>query len=179
MTPSPLFAHLAPAVSGGAAAADLVVLSVTAGGQDFVIDAGVIREIRGWSPPVALPGAPAYVQGMSDLRGEVMLLISLASRLGLGSAPCVQPVTVVLESRDGLVGLVVDAVSDLHSVTAGQLKAVPDTGLPTPGELLRGVVEIEGRLLGLVAVEQIIPTVRADLSAQGQSEGPLMSAGFG
>ena len=108
-----------------------------------------------------------------------MLLISLASRMGLGGAPSVQPVTVVLEGHEGLVGLVVDAVSDLHSVSAGQLKAVPDTGLPTPGELLRGVVEIEGRLLGLVAVEQIIPTARAELSAHGQSEAPLMSVGFG
>lgn len=179
MTPSPLLADLAPAAGDGATAATLVVLSVTAGSQDFVIDAGVIREIRGWSPPVPLPGAPAYVQGMSDLRGEVMLLICLASRLGLGGAPSVQPVTVVLEGRDGLVGLVVDAVSDLHSVIAGQLKAVPDTGLPTPAELLRGVVEIEGRLLGLVAVEQIIPTVRAEVLAKGQSDGPLMSVGFG
>ncbi len=156
-----------------------MLLSVTAGGQDFVIDAGAIREIRGWSPPVPLPGAPAFVQGMSDLRGEVMLMVSLASRLGLDGMRSSQPVTVVLEGRDGLVGLVVDAVSDLHSVSEERLKAVPATGLSTPAELLSGVVEIEGRLLGLVAVEQIVPTVRAELLAHGQSEGSLMSVGFG
>lgn len=142
-------------------AAESVVLSVTAGGQDFAIDAGAIREIRGWTPPIPLPGAPHFVQGMSDLRGEMMVLVVLAARMGVGQAPATLPVTVVVEGRDSLVGLVVDAVSDLHSIGAAQVRPVPETGLPTPSELLRGVVEIDGRLLGLVAVDQILPAGQA------------------
>lgn len=143
------------------APAPSVVLSVSAGGEAFVIDAGSIREIRGWTAPTPLPGAPAYVQGICDLRGETMLLVVLAQRLGLGAAPTALPVTVVVEGREGLVGLVVDSVSDLHSIVPAQVRTVPETGLTTPTELLGGLVDIEGRLLGLVAVDRIVAAAHA------------------
>lgn len=155
-----------------AQAAASVVLSVTAAGHDFAIDAREIREIRGWAPPAPLPGAPPYVQGMCDLRGEMMLMVVLARRLGVGEAPTALPVTVVVEGREGLIGLVVDSVSDLHSISGAQMRAIPETGLTLPAELLRGVIEIDGRLLGLVAVDRIQPMGR---TIEAPTAEPLMS----
>jgi purine-binding chemotaxis protein CheW len=134
------------------------VVAVRVGTQEFALDIMGVREIRGWSPPTPLPRAPAYVQGMSDLRGVVIPIIDLSLRLGLGAGRTgPTSVIVVTEIRGRLAGLLVDAVSDLIEVDAVQLQPVPDTGSPESGEVILGVFEIDGRILGLIALEAVIP----------------------
>jgi purine-binding chemotaxis protein CheW len=145
-----------------AVAQDTGVVAVRVAGQEFALDIMSVREIRGWSPPVPLPRAPAYVQGMTDLRGVVIPIIDLAARLGL--APTIAgptSVVIVVEIRGQLAGLLVDGVSDLLDVEAANLQPTPQTGSAAPGEVLAGVMELDGRILGLVALEAVIP---ADLA---------------
>lgn len=135
----------------------LVVLSVSAGGEMFAIDVRNVREIHAWAPPVSLPGAPNYVQGMLNVWGDVVPLVVLARRLGLTDTQPRAPVTVMVEREDDVIGLVVDAVCDLHSIAPDQLSLIPAAGGVESAQLLRGVITLDHALMCLIDVEKILP----------------------
>lgn len=161
LSPSPL-----TAAPGGAVARPGTAMSVVAvrvGSQEFALDVMSVREIRGWSPPTPLPRAPAYVHGMIDLRGVVIPIVDLGARLGLSATDAsATSVIIVAQIRDRLVGLLVDGVSDLISVDAARLQATPETGSAGPHEVMHGVFELEGRILGLISLERLIPASVAE-----------------
>jgi purine-binding chemotaxis protein CheW len=154
---------LATAIAARAAttapsAAGVSVVAVRVGPHEFALDVMSVREIRGWSPPIPLPGAPAYVQGVSDLRGVVIPIIDLGARLGLQAAETGSTsVVVVAEIRGRLAGLLVDGVSDLIDIDPGRLQPTPETGSAEPGKIISGLFDIGGRILGLIAVDALIP----------------------
>lgn len=135
----------------------LVVLSVSAGGEMFAIDVRNVREIHAWAPPVSLPGAPQYVQGMLNLWGDVVPLVVLARRLGLPDTRPSAPVTVMIEREDDVIGLVVDAVCDLHSIASDQLSVAPVASTADSARLLRGVITLDHGLMCLIDVEKMLP----------------------
>lgn len=133
----------------------VTALSVLVGGHPYLIDVMSIREIRGWTPPSPLPGCPAYVEGMFDLRGSVIPVISLVMRLGLEPIRDQPAVTVVIEVSGRLLGIAVDAVCDLVTFQSGRLQPVPAAGGPAARELLSAVVEMDGQVFGLVDFERL------------------------
>lgn len=151
--------------SAHSAANGLVVLSVSAGGEMFAIDVRSVREIQAWTPPTSLPGAPAYVQGMLNIENEVVPLIVLTRRLGLADTNPAVPVTVMIEREDDIIGLVVDAVCDLHSISADQVCETPAHGADASARLLKGVITLDHALMCLIDVERMLPatTIGPDL----------------
>ncbi len=136
----------------------LSVVSVRIGAQEFGLDIMAVREIRGWSPPTPLARAPAYVPGMCDLRGVVIPIIDLGARLGLDPIEAkTTSVIIVVQIRDRLAGLLVDGVNDLIDADADRLQATPETGSLEPNEVIQGVIEIDGRILSLISLENVIP----------------------
>ncbi len=135
-----------------------MLLSLRIGDQEFAIDIMSVREIRGWMPSTPLPQSPSYVRGMINLRGVVMAIMDLGERLGLPSTmPDASSVVVVVELKDRVVGLVVDAVSDILTVTADMVQAVPDVGRRGSNELVEGVMTIDGRIVSILALGDILP----------------------
>ena len=160
MTGLPARAAAAPRNAPGFAATtvEVGIVAVRVGVQEFALDIMSVREIRGWTPPIPLPHAPAYVRGVTDLRGMVIPIIDLSARLGLGAAEAsATSVVVVAEVRGRLAGLLVDGVSDLIDLDQSQLQPTPETGSAEPGKIIQGVFDIGGRILGLIAVDAVIP----------------------
>ena len=84
------------------------------GAQDFCVDIMGVREIRGWTPATPLPHAPPFVRGVINLRGAVLPIVDLAMRFGLGlTEPTPRSVIIVVHVHQQIVGLLVDAVSDI------------------------------------------------------------------
>jgi purine-binding chemotaxis protein CheW len=133
------------------------MLSVQVGGHPYLIDVISIREIRGWSPSAPLPGGPAYVEGVCDLRGKVIPVISMVARLGLDRSLVAPTVTVVIEVGGRLVGIAVDSVCDLVSLPSDRLQPTPAAGGPAARELLSAVVELDGRVFGLIDFSRLTP----------------------
>lgn len=61
------------------------LISFRIGAQEFCVDIMAIREIRGWTAATALPQSPSFVRGVINLRGAVLPIVDLASRLGFES----------------------------------------------------------------------------------------------
>ena len=140
------------------------LISFRVGAQEFCVDIMSVREIRGWTPATPLPHAPAFVRGVVNLRGTVLPVIDMAARMGLAVAePTPRHVVIVVWIRNKLVGLLVDAVCDILVVAADALQAAPDVACETVDGFITQLLTVEDRMLGLIALDQILPP--ADLEA--------------
>jgi purine-binding chemotaxis protein CheW len=134
------------------------LLSVKIGEQEFALDIMSVREIRGWSNSTPLPHAPSYIKGMVNLRGLVVAIVDLAERLGLPSnAPGASSVVVVAEIGDQIVGLLVDAVCDIITVTDDMIQPSPHVGDGPVNDAVRGLIILDGRIVSVIRVDAILP----------------------
>lgn len=134
---------------------DLLVVRV--GGQNFCIEAQFVREVRPWTHVTRLPGAKPYVRGVLNMRGTVLPVIDLSARLGLRNADPTAKSTIVIALVEGkLLGLLVDAVSDLIQVPQSELKATPETGCEFMTELAPRIVTFSSMVAGVVAIERLM-----------------------
>ncbi len=128
------------------------------GSQEFCVDIQAVREIRGWTPATPLPHSPDYVRGVINLRGAVLPVVDLAARLGLRTTePSARHVIIVSRIGDQLVGLLVDAVSDILTVTEDTMQPTPDVAYDADGAFVKGLLPIDGRMISLVSLDRMLP----------------------
>ncbi|ASY55258.1 MULTISPECIES: chemotaxis protein CheW [Sinorhizobium] len=134
------------------------LIAFRAGGQEFCVNVMSVREIRGWTPATAMPHAPSYMLGVINLRGAVLPIIDFSARLGMKPAePTVRHVIIVAQVKSQVVGLLVDAVSDILTVSDGDIQPTPDIASDFERSFARGVLAIEGRMICLVELDQVCP----------------------
>lgn len=135
------------------------LIMVQIGDQKFAIDIMSIREIRGWTPSTPLPHAPAYILGMINLRGAVLPVVDLGSRLGLQlAAPDSSSVVVVAQIKGRQVGLLVDAVCDILTVTANMLQEAPDVGAAQVRNFVHGIMTTDDGIVTLLCLDEVLPS---------------------
>src|SRR4051794_1684925 len=140
------------------------LISFRIGAQEFCVDIMAVREIRGWTPATALPQSPSFVRGVINLRGAVLPIVDLAARLGFeGSETSDRHVIIVAQIGEQVVGLLVDAVSDILSVTDDLIQPTPDVGADTAKAFVRGLLAIDGRMISLIGLDRVLPEL--DLEA--------------
>ncbi len=134
------------------------LLSFRLGTQDFCIDIMAVREIRGWTPATPLPHSPDYVRGVVNLRGAVLPIVDLSTKLGLCPAvPTAQHVIIVVQAGAQLMGLLVDAVNDILMVTEDMVQPTPDIASGLAQSYVAGLITLDGKMLSLLQIAQIIP----------------------
>lgn len=134
------------------------LVTVSVGGNLYAMDIMCVREIRGWSGSTPLPGAPDHVLGVLNLRGVILPVVDLGARLG-GPRTSVGPssVIVVVELDRRLVGLLVDAVCDIITVTPSAVQPPPDVGDPAVREFVKGVMSTEDSVMSLLSLDNVLP----------------------
>lgn len=127
--------------------------------QDFCIDIGLVREIRGWTPTTVLPHAPEYIKGVINLRGAVVAVVDLSARLGFGpSTPSLRHVVIIALHEGRVVGLLADLVSDIVAADEAQMQPVPDLATGSAREFITGMFTFEdGRILRKIDLSQLLP----------------------
>ena len=146
--------------NGSAARRELIAFRV--GEQIFCVDIMAVREIRGWTPATPLPRAPDYVRGVINLRGAVLPIMDLAERLGLPpTEPSVRSVIIVVKVGERIIGLLVDAVSDILSITQDLIQPTPDVACDRVKAFVRGLISMEGRMISEIALERLMPDVES------------------
>jgi purine-binding chemotaxis protein CheW len=133
-------------------------LTFTLGGEHYGIDIMLVQEIRSYAPATRIPNAPAYVTGVTNLRGAIIPLVDLGARV-LAAAVDPTPVTavVVVTVRDKMLGLIVESVTDVVDVDAAAIQPVPDFGANTGTWSLTGIAQVGDRLIGLLDAERVVP----------------------
>lgn len=139
-----------------ASSSELVAFRI--GNQEFCVDIMTVREIRGWTLATPLPHAPPYVRGLINLRGTVLPVIDLATRFGFESRePSARSVVIVTEVNTQLVGLLVDAVSDILPTSPESIQPTPDVSSELASKFVKGVLAVENRMISLVQLDGILP----------------------
>ena len=137
------------------------IVSFRVASQDFCIDIGDVREIRGWSPTTLLPHAPDYIVGVMNLRGNVIPVVDLSRRLGLGrTEPSERHVIVITNFGRGTVGLLVEAVSDIMSLPTEHMKQTPDIAGGTATGFVEGVFTTDDSLIRALDLSRVLPDQR-------------------
>ncbi|RYF95798.1 MAG: chemotaxis protein CheW, partial [Caulobacteraceae bacterium] len=105
-----------------------------------------------------LPQTPAYMRGVINLRGAVLPIMELAARLGLPvSELSERSVIIVVNVGERLLGLLVDAVSDIISVTQENIQPPPDVGYDQSRSFIRGLISMESRMISEIALDRLLP----------------------
>ena len=132
------------------------------GEQEFAVDIMSVREIRGWSPATPLPQTPEYMRGVINLRGAVLPIMDLAARLGLTiNEISARSVIVVVNVGERQIGLLVDAVSDILTITPDAIQPPPDIACDRVRSFVKGLISFEGRMISEIALEHLLPELEA------------------
>lgn len=133
------------------------------GSQEFCVDIMSVREIRGWTPATPLPRSPGYMKGVINLRGTVLPIIDLGARFGLEtSEPTARHVIMVAHIGSRMVGLLVDAVSDILQMSDAAVQPTPDVASDRVKTFVQGILSLDGRMISLIDLEHILPQVEAE-----------------
>lgn len=127
------------------------------GDQEFCVNIMSVREIRGWTSATPLPHTPSYIMGVINLRGAVLPIMDLSNRLGMKPAePTARHVIIVAQVNSRVVGLLVDAVSDILTVSDEQIQPTPEISSDLEKQYARGILAIDKRMICLVELEALI-----------------------
>jgi purine-binding chemotaxis protein CheW len=144
-----------------AKAREVIVFRI--GGQEFCVDIMSVREIRGWTPATVLPRSPGYVRGVINLRGAVLPIVDLAARLDFQAASATsRHVIVVVQIGTQIIGLLVDAVSDILSLGDSQVQPTPSVAAESARAFVYGLVALEGRMINLLRLDSVLADVRSE-----------------
>lgn len=117
-------------------------------GQEFCVMTKTIREIRGWSPCTPIPQSPSEVLGVMNLRGIVIPIIDLSSKLGMASTtPSERSAIVVTEIHTMVAGLLVDRVSDILTIKGEQIQPIPDVATSFNSSFSDGIITHESGMI--------------------------------
>lgn len=128
------------------------------GGKIFACDMSAIREIIPFQHITRLPGAPATVCGLINLRGTIVTVLDLGARIAKQPCDREDGSILLVPYRDKLVGIGVDEVRDLQSVRADELQNAGDLSAFDPGMIL-GLAEVEGDLAVILDICAIVNDV--------------------
>ena len=139
------------------------LISFRIGTQEFCVDIMAVREIRGWTSATPIPHSPNYVRGVINLRGAVLPIVDLAARLGFAiTEPSARSVIIVAHIGDRTVGLLVDAVSDILTVSDDLVQPTPDVTCDTVKAFVKGILAVDDRLISLVSLDRVLPDLDAE-----------------
>jgi len=121
------------------------IVTFTLGKQMFGIDMKALIEIREWENPTPLPSVPAYIKGVTNLRGTVVPVVGLAERLGwtpsvLHARSCILVVTIAGKQA----GFLVDEVADIIVINEGDIQPAPDIEIGDQ-RVIAGLVQVAPR----------------------------------
>ena len=131
-------------------------LSFRLASEEYAIDILQVREIRACEPVTRIAEAPAYVKGVINLRGSIVPIVDLRLKLGHPDGFDANTVMIILNIKDQLVGIVVDAVCDVVALLPDQIRPAPEMGVAIDAGVIRGLAPLDGRMLIVVDIARLL-----------------------
>ncbi|WAJ69939.1 chemotaxis protein CheW [Catenovulum adriaticum] len=130
-------------------------------GEEYGIDILKVQEIRGWQSTTPIPNSPSYVKGVINLRGTIVPLLDLRQKFNLPKVDysAVTVVIVLAIEQDGvdkIIGIVVDAVSDVYGVERSHIKYSPSLDENLNRQYIVGLAEVNAKTLIILNLNQLL-----------------------
>ncbi len=130
--------------------------------EEYGIEILKVQEIKGWTSVTPMPNMPDFILGVINLRGTVVPIIDLRKRFSMESVPYDQTTVVIVvkvSDEDGdlrTMGIVVDAVSEVHNVDKTDLKPAPQFGGTLGTDSIKGLVSRDERMLIILDIDELM-----------------------
>ena len=142
-------------------------LAFKLGAEEYGIDILRVQEIRSYEKPTRIAKAPDFIKGVINLRGVIVPIVDLRLKFHLDDASYTEfTVVIVLNIGSRVVGIVVDAVSDVITLSSEQLRPVPDFSSTIASEHVLAIGAIEERMLILIDIDKLMTSEEMGLIAQ-------------
>ena len=145
-TPSSASQQAAPVVPSGADSGQYLTLRL--GGEEYAIDILRVQEIRSYEEPTRMVNSPDFIKGVINLRGVIVPIVDLRLKLHLPKVEYTEfTVVIILNIRGTVVGAVVDAVSDVVTLEAQNIKPAPQFESAIESRFIVGLANLGERML--------------------------------
>lgn len=136
-------------------------LTFLLGEEEYGVDILRVQEIRGWDSVTTIPNAPPFIKGVINLRGTIVSILDLRERFGIESVDYNELTVVVVlrvkgEERERIMGVVVDAVSEVYHIAENDLKDPPDLGYAINMDYMRGMATVDNKMISILDIDQLM-----------------------
>jgi purine-binding chemotaxis protein CheW len=142
-------------------------LAFKLGAEEYGIDILRVQEIRSYEQPTRIANAPSFIKGVVNLRGVIVPIVDMRLKFNLEQADYNDfTVVIVLNIANRIMGMVVDGVSDVITLTPEQLRPVPEFNSSIQSDHLLAIGAIEERMLILVDIDKLMSSAEMGLIEQ-------------
>lgn len=159
--------HTKPASITSPSTADITIrefLAFKLGDEEYGMDILRVQEIRSYEPPTRMANTPAFIKGVINLRGVIVPILDMRIKFNLAQVSYdTFTVVIVLNIGHQIVGMVVDGVSDVITLTPAQLRPVPQISSSIGSDHLLAIGSIQDRMLILLDIEKLMSSAEMGL----------------
>ncbi len=139
-------------------------LTFTLGSEEYAIDILKVQEIRGYEPPTLIANAPSFIKGVINLRGIIVPIVDLRIKFQLGKVEYTPfTVVIILNVAGRVIGVVVDSVSDVISLSPAQIRSAPDFSGTFDTKYILGLASVDERMLIITDIERLMTSADMEL----------------
>jgi purine-binding chemotaxis protein CheW len=132
-------------------------LTFTVGGEEYAVEIMKVMEIRGYEPVTKIPNTPPFAMGVINLRGTIVPIFDLRIKFNLDAVTYDQfTVVIVLRIAGRLLGMVVDGVSEVVSLSMESILPAPKLGSSLDIRYVMGLCAIDDRMIILTDIERLL-----------------------
>lgn len=134
----------------------LQLVTFKLGTEEFGVDILKVQEINKMMNITRIPNAPAFIEGVINLRGKIIPIVDLRKRLGFREQPYDKSTRIIVVELEGLVlGFIVDSVSEVLRIPGNTIEPPPSMVAGIESEYIEGVGKLDDRLLILLELKKI------------------------
>ncbi|WP_343593112.1 chemotaxis protein CheW [Paracidovorax wautersii] len=135
--------------------------------EEYGIDILKVQEIRGYEPPTRIANAPAFIKGVTNLRGTIVPIVDMRLKFNCSQAEYNSfTVVIILNLRTRVVGIVVDSVSDVMELAPENIRSAPDIDSAIDNNCILGLGSVNERMLILLDIEKLMSGVDMGLMSE-------------
>lgn len=139
--------------------------------EEYGVDILSVQEIRGWESVTPVPNSPKHVKGVINLRGTIVPIIDLRAKFNLdvieyGPLTVVIVLKVTLGNTDRVMGIVVDAVSDVYGLSLEDMQTAPDLGDHINTNYIQGLAGVDEKMIVVLDIDALLAN---DMRSQASS----------
>lgn len=139
-------------------------LTFTLGSEEYAIDILKVQEIRGYEKPTLIANAPPFIKGVINLRGIIVPVVDLRIKFNLGTIEYTPfTVVIILNVARRVIGVVVDSVSDVISLTRSQIRPAPDFSGTFDTRYIQGLASQGTRMMIVTDIERLMTSADMEL----------------
>jgi purine-binding chemotaxis protein CheW len=132
-------------------------LTFNLGEELYGVDILRVQEIKGYTAVTKIPNTPSYIKGVLNLRGTIVPIVELRTKFGMPTIEYTMfTVIIVVVVKEKVMGLVVDAVSDVLDIDKKEVQAPPNFGARINVSFMNGIGKSGDKLVTLLDIDRML-----------------------